>query len=313
MTNTAATPMTTRMIAGSLATVVTLVCAGMAGLSAVERSQTASGAIMFVALALVMVVCSHLLPALARDSKVVRWVFVACVGVTLYNHAYFFQSEKDASSAAAVAAVQPSADVLGIQAQLDLIVARALPVVAADMSNAKASVARAVAALERCSSRDVRCTSAQATLEVAKAKVDALHDERAQAIRAEGLREQLALAMTAHSAKVAAAGGNKVDISIARMLGIDASTVATATSILQSVVLEVVGALLWAVALPQKPVATPVHEVRRDRRIHIRLPEVRVVRPYAIEARPVPPRLIGWVQKAMAQHVGHPRDSPAAA
>lgn len=306
----------TRYIAGTLASIVTLVCAGMAGLSAINRSPTASGAIMFVALALVMVVGSHLLPALARGSKIGRAVFAACVAVTLYNHAYFFQSEKDASSAAAVAAVQPSAEALAIQAQLDLIVARALPVVSADMAIAQVSAVKAKAALARCEEKESRCSGARSSVQIAELRASALVDERTQAVRAEGLREQLALAITDHSAKVAIAGGNKVDISIAELLDIKASTVGTVTSVLQSVALEVMGALLWFVALPQQAAATVVEPVRKNRRIHARLPkarEVRVVSPYYVPNRPVPPRLIGWVQKAMAQHVGHPRDSPAAA
>lgn len=294
------TPMATRIVAGVLATVVTLVCAGMAGLSAINRSPTTSGAIMFVALALVMVVGSHLLPALARNNKIGRAVFVVCVAVTLYNHAYFFQSEKDASSAAAVAAVPPSAEAMAIQAQLDLIVARALPVVSTDMAAAQVAVLKAKTALTRCEEKETRCGAARNNVEIAKVRVAALQDERAQAVRAEGLREQLALAITAHSAKVAIAGGNKVDISIAELLGIKASTVGAVTSILQSVALEVMGALLWAVALPKSQ--------NTERKPKVQEVRIKHIVPY--NPTPKAPRLIGWVQKALVQHQAQPRDSP---
>ena len=290
-------PKATRWIAGALASVVTLVCAGMAAMSALDRSTSVAGSAMFVTLALVMVVGSHLLPALARHSWVGRGVFAVCVVVTLYNHAYFFDSEKHSKGVQQQASVAPSADVVRYEAELALIAARSLPVVSADIAAASATAAKANAELERCLAKEgVRCTSAKAALEVAQAKVIGLNDERAQAMRAEDLRVALAGAVAAHSAKVSAAGINRVDASVAKLLHVDADTVATLTSVLQSIALEVMGALLWTVALPRSTKKTKVQEVK-----------IKHVMPYNI---PKPPQLLGWARTMLIQHQGQPRDSP---
>ena len=290
-------PQATRWISGALAGVVTLVCAGMAGMSALERSTSSAGAVMFVTLALVMVVGSHLLPALARHSWTGRAVFGVCVAVTLYNHAYFFDSEKQNKGAQQQAAIAPSVDVARYEQELALITARSLPVVSADIAAASSSVAKANAALERCIAKEgTRCTSAKAALEMAQAKVIGLNDERAQAMRAEDLRVALAGALAAHSSKVAAAGVNRVDASIAKLLHVDADTVATVTSIMQSVALEVMGALLWTVALPRATKKVKVQEVK-----------IKHIVPYNI---PKPPELLGWARAMLIQHQAQPRDSP---
>lgn len=62
------------------------------------------------------------------------WVFAVCVVVTLYNHAYFFDSEKHSKGVQQQAAVAPSADVVRYEAELALIAARSLPVVSADIA-----------------------------------------------------------------------------------------------------------------------------------------------------------------------------------
>lgn len=292
-------PTATRWIAGALATVVTLVCAGMAGMSALERSTSTAGAVVFVALALVMVVGSHLLPALARGSRIGQAVFAVCVLVTLYNHAYFFDSEKRHMGLQRQAEVAPSADVLRYEQELKLIDARGLPLVSADLAAAQVALAKASAALERCQAKETaRCTSAKATLEMAQAQVGALQDERTQAMRAEDLRASLSGAVAAHSAKVVQAGGNTVDAAIARLLGIEADTVAIVTSVMQSIALEVMGALLWTVALP-RPVKRPkVQQVR-----------VKHIVPY--NPTPKPPKQLGWARAVLIRHQGQPRDSPA--
>ena len=59
-------PMSSRIIAGVTAFVNTVICAGMAGMSAFQRTPDFASAAMLAGLALVMVVGSHLLPALAR-------------------------------------------------------------------------------------------------------------------------------------------------------------------------------------------------------------------------------------------------------
>lgn len=92
------------------------------------------------------------------------------------------------------------------------------------------------------------------------------------------MRGQLAQALEQHAATVRAAGVSTVDAKLASWLNVKTETVATGMAFLQSVVLESMGALLWAVALP------------RQRRIE-RKPKAQEVRikhivPYCPQQRP---------------------------
>ncbi len=300
-------PMSSRYVAGGLAFVVTLICAGMAGMSAFQRTPDLASAMMLAGLALVMVVGSHLLPALARGSWLVRGLFVVCVGVTLYNHAYFFDHSKRALSKQHQTEVAPSADVARYEQELALIAARPLPMVSADLAQAHIAVVRAAAALERCKAKEgVRCTSAQTQHDVAQAKVQPLNDERAQAQRAEDLREALAMAIAEHRTVVKAAGANTVDIQIANLVGLQADTVAILTSLVQSVALELMGMVLWGLALPQPQKAKQAE--RKPLTVRIKH-----ITPYQSTPQLQPSRLIGWAKETLAIGPGQPRDSPAPA
>lgn len=296
-------PKSARWIAGVFAAGITTICAVMAAVSALERAPDLLGAIMFAAMAVAMVVGSHVLPALARG-WVSRAAFIVCVGVTLYNHAFFFESRARGMSAQRQQEVPVSAEVVRYEQEIARITARDLPLVAGDMAQAGMVLARASAALERCQAKEgVRCTSAAATVAIAQAKLDSLQDERTQAVRAEELRGQLAQAVEQHATTVRAAGVSTVDATLASWLNVKTETVSTGMAFLQSIVLEIMGALLWAVALP------------RQRRIE-RKPKVQEVRikhltPYRPQQRPV--AQIGWVEKLLAHARPQPRDSPALA
>lgn len=300
-------PMSSRIIAGVTAFVTTVICAGMAGMSAFQRTPDFASAMMLAGLALVMVVGSHLLPALARGSWLVRGLFVVCVGVTLYNHAYFFDQSKRDLGHQRQAEVAPSADVARYEAELALIPARPLSEVSAELAVANAAVVRAAATLERCKAKDnARCTTAQAQHDLALAKVQPLEDERAQAQRAEDLRQALAQAVAEHSALVKAAGANTVDSQIASIVGLRADVVAMITSVVQSLALEIMGMVLWSIALP-KPKAVKAPE-RKQQTVR-----VKHITPYRPARKPRPSRLIAWAKDALVAGPGQPRDSPAVA
>jgi len=300
-------PMSSRIIAGVTAFVTTVICAGMAGMSAFQRTPDLASAMMLAGLALVMVVGSHLLPALARGSWLVRGLFVVCVGVTLYNHAYFFDHSKRDLSKQHQADVAPSVEVARYEQELARITARDLPEVSADLAQANAAVVRTSAALERCKAKDnARCTTAQAQRDLAMAKVQPLEDERAQAQRAEDLRQALATAIAEHSAVVKAAGANTVDTQIADIVGLRAETVAMVTSVVQSLALEIMGMVLWSLALP-KAKAAKVPE-RKTATVRVKL-----ITPYRPARKPRPSSLIAWAKDVLVTGPGQPRDSPAAA
>lgn len=290
----------TRIVAGVLAAGVTLVCALMACLAAMERSVTPVGSWMFAALALSMVIGSHLLPAIVRGSRMAQGVFLVCVLVTFYNHCYFFDSEKRRMGMQRQAQIPASEEVLRYERELSQIVARGLPLVSADLSLAQATAAKAEAALQHCQAKAAgRCTSAAAAVQIAQAKARAIEDERSQSLRAEDLRSKLAAAVADHSAKVAAAAVNAVDASIALILGIQPEAVATLTSILQTLALEVMAVILWTVALPPSVKKSPLQPCC-----------IKQVGPHK-RAMPKTEKQLGWARAALLRHRGvQPRDSP---
>lgn len=260
-----------RLVAGALAMAITAVCAGMAGLSAVERATNPTDKAALTGLAVALVIASHLLPALSRKSWFVRAVFTACVVVTLYNHAYFFDGVKHRAGQERATLVVATSHTMALQSELDSISARPVSAVAADLATATARAANAQAVLARCeAATPSRCTSAQVSITATAAKVDALKTEATESARAADIRTQLASAAASHDTARTGASVDPVDAQIANMTGLSVGTVGMLSAAAQSLLLEIVGAVLWAVALPvaagaAQQVAAPVPVRGTDR------------------------------------------------
>ncbi|MBY0455481.1 MAG: hypothetical protein K2Q11_11475 [Burkholderiaceae bacterium] len=240
-----------RLVAGALAMAITAVCTGMAGLSAAERASTTTDKAMLIGLAVTLVAGSHLLPALSRKSWFVRAVFIACVVVTLYNHAYFFDGMKHRAGESRAQAVVATSHTLALQSELAAITARPMAVVAGELAQATTRNANAQAVLARCETTTPgRCTAATVAVTTTVAKVNALKTEAVESARAADLRSQLANAASAHDTARAAVTADPVDAQIANMTGLSVGTVGMLSAVAQSLLLEVLGTLLWAAALP---------------------------------------------------------------
>ncbi len=241
-----------RGLCAALASAVSLVCAAMAAAAAAERAATSEDQTLVTAVAVALVLGAHMLPALARRNRLAQALFMGCVAATLYHHAHYFAGVQARAGEQRAAAVAPSGHAQALQFELQAHAAtRALPAVAADLAQASAKLAQAQAGLARCTAQSgERCHSAQASVLAADARVQALQDERTSAQRAAALRTQLADAAAAQDRQRAAQAADPVDARLAAITGLEVGTVAFASALLQSLLLELMAALLWALALP---------------------------------------------------------------
>lgn len=251
-------PHLNRVIAAALATLITLVCVVMAAAAAFERAQAGHERWLITALASLIVLCLHLIPALVKRTGLMVTIYVPCLLVTLYGHAHFFMAAQAAQGAARAAAA-PSASAVQAQAlrdQIASLAARPLTAVAADLAVAQADLARANAAVERCQRNPAgRCTSAQATAQAAQARLDGVAVERDQARKADGLREQLATLAAGDDSARRAAAVDPVDAELSALFGVQPRTLGLLVALLQSLLAEVLAGVLWSVALGERPQA----------------------------------------------------------
>lgn len=251
-------PLPVRALSGLLALGITVVCAAMAGAAAAERATTEADRLMVTATAVALVVGAHLLPALSRRSRWMQWLFVGCIVATLYNHAHFFAGAQHRAGTQRATAVSASGHALALQTELAAITARPLAVVAAELAQTTSRNASAQAVLLRCEGTTPgRCTAATVAVTASVAKLSALKTESTESAHAADLRSQLASAASALDAARTDASADPVDVQIAHITGLSVGTVGLLSSLLQSLLLELLGAALWALALPRAAVTSP--------------------------------------------------------
>lgn len=286
-------------ITTALAVMVSVVCAAMAAAAAADRATTTTDQVMLTAAAVALALGSHLIPALAPKSWLAKVLFIGCVLATVYNHAHYFDAQHHRSGSDRAEAVPTSNAAVALQSELSANTARPLPAVASDLAQATAKAAQAAANLARCESK---CTGFEAADQSAKAKVLALTDERQSAIRAQQLREQLAaLAADSDSAKAKAAQ-NPVDVAIADITGIDQSRIGFIANIGQSLMLEVMAALLWSLSI-NKQKAQEDEQQKPSQAVELQIDAQPIASPQDVATKPATkPRARRQARK--------PRDSP---
>lgn len=241
-----------RSVSAALALAVSGVCAAMAAAAAAERAASSADRTLVTAVAVALVLGAHLLPALARRNRLAQALFMGCIAATLYHHAHYFAGVQERAGVQRAAAVAPSGHAQALQAELQAHAAtRALPVVAADLAHASAKLGQAQAGLARCTAQSgERCHGAHASVLAVDARVQALQDERSSAQRAAALRTQLADAAAGQDRQRAAQATDPVDARLASITGLEVGTVALLSALVQSLLLELMAALLWTLALP---------------------------------------------------------------
>lgn len=218
-----------------LATVVTLTAMAMATVAAWDRGGTTIDKMILVAMSIVIVLAVHLIPALSRRST--AWlVWSGCLLCAIYGHLTFLTH---ASLRAGDARAQQSALSVGTERQIDAtrealaqIKARPIATVAAELAVSKGWRERA-----------------------------ALRAEIAEGKHAENLRDELVhlagVSTTAHLTGAA----DPVTARLAAVVGCSESAVAVVIGMTFSILLELIGALLWYEAIP----VTDSHAIAIDR------------------------------------------------
>lgn len=257
MTGASPAALLRQRLCAALALITSVVCAAMAAAAAVERATTSMDRWLVTAVAVALVLGAHILPALARKSWWARVIFAGCVAATLYHHAHYFHGVQERSGVQRAAAVTMTGHAKALQDELGTLSVRAVPVVAADLAQAGAKAAQAGAVLARCTAKGERCTGAQASAQAADARVQALQDERTASLRASTIRAALAEAAQAQDQQRTALAADPVDTQLAALLGVRVDAISLVFALLQSLLLELVAAYLWTLALPGAPTPAP--------------------------------------------------------
>lgn len=272
--------MNTQRITLALAAITTAVGVVMAGVAAAEQAGTRLDVALMVAVAVVVALGAHMLPALAGRRWAAWLLWVGCLLATLYGHSHFFTTAGQRAGAERAGAVAASSKSAELRAELGAIKARPLAEVAAAQAQAVGKLARAEAALAQCEAKTPgKCLRAGAAVTVERANVEALAVESGQAKRATELRALLAAEAALQDAGRAVAAADPVDAKIAQLTGVQAASVGFVMSLAKSLIVEMMAALLWAIAL--KPAATA------DEPAQVEAAPVRRRRKTAADAAPV--------------------------
>lgn len=212
-----------------LAIFVTTIAAAMTATAAWDRGGTLLDRLLLVSMAVVIVLAVHLLPALSR--RPASWlVWAGCLLCAVYGHLTFLThanlraGDLRASHSTLSTATERQIDL--VQASLAHIQARPVALVAAELAASKSWRDRA-----------------------------ALNVEIAEGKRAERLRDELGRLSQASTTALVTDSADPVTARLAEVTGVSESAVTVVIGLTFSILIELVGALLWfeALRLPVAP------------------------------------------------------------
>jgi hypothetical protein len=256
-------------LAGAI--VVSALATGMAAAAALERAATPLDSVLIVACAIAVTLAAQLLPALARQR--VGWaLWIVCLALTIYGHAGFFSAAQARAGAARSQSVQPTTQQAALLDQLRSTAARASSAVAFDLAAVRSRGVNAALQLARCErEQPSRCAAQRAAVQQAAQREQALQVEAVEAQQAAALRAQITASAAQLDTRRAAAAADPVAAGLAHFTGLDAAAAPLVTSVLSAVVVELLGAVLWAEALrPQQPAAQQPVAVESTSAVQIR-------------------------------------------
>lgn len=209
----------------TIASFVTLIACAMAAVAAWDRGGSFVDRVLLVSISVVIVLAVHLLPGLSK--RRVKWlVWSACLLAAIYGHLTFltYASQRAAQKRADESAVTQGTQkqIEAVKSALEAIQARSISIVANELYHAKKW-------------RDVL----------------RLREELAEAKRGEKLKLQLA---GLYATSITARTTLKPDPVVGRVseiTGMSPAQISIIVGLIFSILVEVVGALLWADALNQ--------------------------------------------------------------
>lgn len=222
-----------------IAVFVTLTAAAMTAVAAWDRGGTMIDKALLIAMSVVIVLAVHLLPAMSR--RPVAWlVWSCCLLCAIYGHLTFLTH---ASLRAAEARAQQSAVAGRIERQIET----------------------AREALAEIKARPIATVSAELAQESDRRVRAALREEIAEGRRAERLRDDLARFGADSTAAQITGSSDPVTARLAVVTGWTESGVSVAIGMAFSMLLELIGAILWFEALRPRAEAPPLpNEVTAD-------------------------------------------------
>ncbi len=214
-----------------IAIFVTSTAVTMTAIAAWDRGGTFADKAVLVAMSVVIVVAVHLLPAMSR--RPVTWlVWTGCLVGAIYGHLTFFTNS---AQRAADNRAQQSALAVGTQRQIDT----------------------AKDALSRITARPVTIVTAELAVTEDRRERSALRAEIAEGKRAQMLLDDLTrLQAVSTTAQIPVT--DPVTARLAQVTGWNESQVAVAIGLTFSILLELIGALLWYEAMKRTTVIAPL-------------------------------------------------------
>jgi hypothetical protein len=253
-----------RPVALVLALCTSLVALSLAAAAAMDRAGPghAFDQLLITATAVALALGAQLLPAFGRSRPGVWLLWLACLVATLYGHAHFFAASGQRAGEARAEALAEPLPMAAWRTELAAIQARPLATLAAEEALVQARAAQAELSLHRCERQAEAlakataasradpgaCESARVGWAVQQSRLDAVRVELAEARRAQGLRAQLSAAATAWNVARAQAQQSAVDTAFAQITGLPLAGFGLFSSLAQSLLLELLAALLWWVA-----------------------------------------------------------------
>ncbi|NDY91748.1 hypothetical protein [Ideonella livida] len=238
----------------ALALATTAVGVAMAAAAAAERSGNGPDRWLVTAAAIVLALGAHMLPALARRQPLAWALWLGCVLATLYGHAHFFAAAQHRAGLQRAEGVTAGQQAAAWQVELAAISARPLAVVADEHARQAVRHQQAERAWQRCERGSPgQCQGPQAVQQAAVARLSALDTERQEAQRAQALRERLSQAAGELDRRQAAARQDPVHLELAQLTGLTPPVITLASAVGQSLLVELLAAMLWVLATPPTP------------------------------------------------------------
>jgi hypothetical protein len=280
------------MLARALACTTSATGVAMAIAGASGRGATPAQQIILGSMAVLMTVGAQTLPAVARGRRMMLPVWAGCIAMSVYAQAAFFAQSHQDTSAARADQVQATAQASALDEQLAHINARPVPDVLARISSTQTRLERITAQLAGC---ERRCTDLHTAQTKTAGDLDALRAELADAQHAADLRRQRQDIAAEHDARRTAAGADPIDSAIGATLGVSPARAGQIMAVAQGLLIELIGALLWTIALPEQAQATqPTRQRPRPQPFRARVPKlhalVQRVRGLVAKAREQPRR-----------------------
>jgi hypothetical protein len=243
-----------RLMLIALALAASLVAMALAAAAAQERAGQGLDRRLATAAALLLALGAQLLPALSRRHTVAWLLWPGCLVATLYGHAHFFAASNQRAGDLRAVAVLESGQMQAWRTELAGLHGRPLVAVAADQARLESRWAQAQAGWQRCEKQSPGdCFKVASSAATARAQTQANTTELNQAQRAAWLQQQISAAAADTDRARRLAQYNAVDQYLAEVTGLPLAAFHLASSLGQSLLVELLSALLWVMALKQSP------------------------------------------------------------